>query len=116
MTTPPPAAAALPTSGKAIAALIVGIVSLFMCFYWFIALPGGIIAIVLGVLARKETSAGTHKGAGMAMTGIIFGAITALLAGTFAVLIYIAPTAFPEGALTDFICEQQPDNEICSTN
>ena len=59
-------------SGKAIAALILGIISLIAPF----GIVFGLIAIVLGVIGRKEIAAdGGLEGAGMALAGIITGAI-----------------------------------------
>jgi hypothetical protein len=71
-------------SGKAIAALVLGILSLLAPF----GIVLGIIAIVLGVMARKEIQAGTGlDGDGMALAGIITGALGCVL---FLVLIAIA--------------------------
>lgn len=69
-------------SGKAIMALVCGIVSIlgsFLCCA--IALPAAVAAVVLGILARREISesAGYERGAGMALAGIITGAIGAAL-------------------------------------
>jgi hypothetical protein len=52
--------------------MVVGIVSLFCC-----GVALGVVAIVLGILARNEISAsgGTQGGSGMALAGIILGAI-----------------------------------------
>jgi hypothetical protein len=64
------------TDGVALAALIVGILSLLIAWVPFIGLlgvVGGIIALVLGFVARgriKRTGAG---GNGVALTGIVTG-------------------------------------------
>jgi hypothetical protein len=52
--------------------MVTGIISLFCCGFVL-----GVVAIVLGILARNEISAsrGTQGGSGMAMAGIILGAI-----------------------------------------
>ncbi len=71
-------------SGKAIAALVLGILSLLAPF----GIVLGIIAIVLGSLARKEIQADPGlEGDGMALAGIITGAVGSVL---FLVLIVIA--------------------------
>jgi hypothetical protein len=71
-------------SGKAIAALVLGILSLLAPF----GIVLGIIAIVLGSLARKEIQADAGlEGDGMALAGIITGAVGSVL---FLVLIVIA--------------------------
>lgn len=61
-----------PTSGMAIASLVVGIAS-FAVFPFI----GHIVAVVLGYIARNEirTSGGRVGGNGMATTGIILGFI-----------------------------------------
>jgi hypothetical protein len=62
--------------GKAIASLVCGIISLFI-----LGPILGVVAIVLGVMARKEIAADPGlEGEGMALAGIITGAIGAVLA------------------------------------
>lgn len=68
----------LPTSGKAVTSLILGILSLPMCFCF--GLPAvllGISAIVFAIVAKKDVSAGRVGGAssGMAIAGLICGII-----------------------------------------
>ena len=69
------------TSGKAITSLVTGIISLPAICCWPLGAILGIVGIVFGVLARKEiaASAGQQKGAGMALAGIITGAIAIVL-------------------------------------
>lgn len=67
------------TNGKATIALVVGIVSLVLSFCCVgIA---GIVAVVLGVKARSEIAAsgGRQSGDGMALAGIITGAVGVLI-------------------------------------
>jgi uncharacterized protein DUF4190 len=71
-------------SGKAIAALVLGILSLIAP----LGIVLGIIAIVLGVLARKEIQGSASlDGDGMALAGIITGALGSVL---FIVLVIVA--------------------------
>ena len=58
------------TSGKALGSLITGIFGLIL-------FPAAIVAIVLGHISRSEirNSSGRLQGAGMALTGLIFGYI-----------------------------------------
>jgi uncharacterized protein DUF4190 len=71
-------------SGKAIASLVLGLLSLFAP----LGIVLGIIAVVLGILARKEIRASTGlDGDGMALAGIITGAVGSVL---FVVLVIIA--------------------------
>lgn len=63
-------------SGKAIASLVCGIISLFV-----VGVILGIVAVVLGVIARNEIKADPALGGdGLALGGIITGAIGAALA------------------------------------
>ena len=72
----PPAAGGQRTSGKAIAALVCGIISLIVLPIIFTP-----IAIVLGVIALQETKRDpTLQGRGMAIAGIVLGPI-GLIAG-----------------------------------
>lgn len=66
------------TSGKAIAALVLGIIGVPACGCFVFS----IAAIVLGVLGRKEVdgSGGAKKGRGMATAGLILGAVSLVLA------------------------------------
>lgn len=80
-----------PTNGKATAALVTGIASLILSWCCFLGL-GGIVAIALGVRARKEIAAsgGTQQGDGLALAGIITGAIGVVLGLLVLVLIVVA--------------------------
>jgi hypothetical protein len=61
-----------PTSGKATTAMILGLMGLLTC--GFTSLP----AIILGHMAEAETRTGTRGGRGMAITGLVFGYLTAI--------------------------------------
>ena len=64
-----------PTESKAVTSLVLGIVSIF-CFGIFTGVP----AIILGVMSKREIdrSAGTLGGTGMAVGGILTGALGTL--------------------------------------
>jgi hypothetical protein len=63
------------TSGRAIASLVLGIVSLFL-----FGVIAGVLAIVFGVQARKETQRDpTVGGRGLATAGMILGIIGVVL-------------------------------------
>ncbi len=68
-------------SGKAIAALVLGISGLLLCF---IAVPA-ILAVIFGVLAMKEIkrSSGTVSGRGMAIAGLVLGIVGLISAVVF---------------------------------
>ncbi|MBP2001236.1 hypothetical protein J2Z69_002279 [Paenibacillus shirakamiensis] len=61
-----------PNSGKAIAALVLGILSIVAPYVGIVL---GIIAIILGTLALKEIKRGTVQGRGLAVAGLVCGII-----------------------------------------
>lgn len=79
-------AAAGPSQVLAIVSLVIGILSL-LCCAWF--LPG-IIAIVLGFVARSKANSdpANYGGAGLALGGIITGALS-LVIGVIVVILYV---------------------------
>ncbi len=82
MFAPPPQ-----NDGKAIASLVLGILSLVGCFGAFAGVP----AIILGFLSRRDIarSGGSIGGDGLALGGIITGAISTLLSVAF-IIFYVA--------------------------
>lgn len=84
------------TSGKAIAALVLGISS-----YVLLGFIGAILAIVLGVMARKEIdrSDGMLEGRAMATWGLWLGIVNIII-GLFVLLVLLAAgiTSFERGA------------------
>lgn len=80
------------TNGKAQGAMWTGIGSLVLTFCCVLPGLAGAVAVVLGVRARNEVrqSGGQQSGEGMALAGIITGAIAFVLALLFLVVIVIA--------------------------
>ena len=85
------------TNGKATAALVTGITTLVLSWCCGFGLVG-VVAIVLGVRARTEIarSGGRQDGDGLALAGIITGAVAAVVA--VAVLVVIGITLARTGA------------------
>jgi hypothetical protein len=77
-----------PTDGKAVGALVCGIIGLAVCA------PVGIAAIVLGGQSRRAIadSGGRLQGDGMALAGLIMGwvAVGLLILGVLVVVIVLA--------------------------
>lgn len=63
----------------AIISIIAGVLAILASCLWFIAAPLGIAAIVLGVIGRGRAKRGEAGGGGLAMAGIITGAIGLVL-------------------------------------
>lgn len=84
---PPPAGAGGENKTLAIISLVCGILSLICCS-WFIP---GIAAIVMGFIARSKANSdpANYGGAGLAMGGIITGAISLVL-GVIVIILYLA--------------------------
>jgi hypothetical protein len=88
----PPMAAGQSTNGKAIASLILGIISIVFCFGFLTGVP----AIILGRMAKQEIAAGNGTGDGLAqgglITGIIGTALSLLVVVGWIILIVVAGT------------------------
>lgn len=87
---PPPPYAPPPTEGRAVAALVLGVVGLFLCGP-FASVP----AIVLGRLAVRtiDASQGRLGGRGIATAGFVLG-IVATVVWTLVILLVIGLFAF----------------------
>lgn len=85
-----PYASAAPAGGNngmAIGAMVTGIVSLLLsCCCNAFSLPISATAIVLGVISRKQIAQRGQTNGGMALTGIITGAVAVVIALTLFVL------------------------------
>lgn len=94
---PPYGPMVAPTSSKATASLVIGVASLMLSWCCGLGIAG-IVAIVLGVKARREIAAsgGRLKGDGIALSGIVTGAIAIVLGLLILVLIIVAVVAGAE--------------------
>jgi hypothetical protein len=83
----PPAGTAGQNKTLAIVSLVCGILSLICCS-WFIP---GIAAIVMGFIARSKANSdpANYGGAGLALGGIITGALSLVL-GVIVIILYFA--------------------------
>ncbi len=102
------------TNGLAIASLIVGGVSFFLAFIAVGAI-GGVVAIVLGVVALRRIGAGqgtatAQGGRGLAIGGIVVGVLATLLGIVMTIVFVFVGTAIESGgnSFTDFLdCLEQ---------
>lgn len=79
------------SNGIAVAAGIVGIISLVISlipFFGFVAIPGGIVALVLGIIGRQRANSMGGLSKGMAITGIVTGSIAIVLPIVFGVVLF----------------------------
>ena len=59
--------------GFSIAALVLGIIAIVLCCLWYVSIPCGIIALILGIIGLKSSKRG------MSIAGIITGVIGMIL-------------------------------------
>lgn len=85
----PLAVPVVPTSGTATAAMICGIGSLISCGIL------GIVAVILGHVAMRETRSGARGGHGMAVTGLILGYLTVLPWAIFWIMLLVGAVSVP---------------------
>jgi hypothetical protein len=77
-------------SGKAVAALVLGILSIVFCWLSIFDAIFIILALIFGLLALSETKNGRSKGRGMAVAGLVCLVIGALLATIISVKVFRA--------------------------
>lgn len=78
----------VPGKGLGIAAMVLGIIACVLCCVWYVSIPCGIIAAVLGGVSLSKAKAVGMKN-GMATTGITCGCIALGLTILFLVLVAI---------------------------
>jgi hypothetical protein len=81
------------SAGLAIASMVVGILSIPCFCAWYIAIPLGVIGIILGIIAKGQADRGEAGGRGMAVAGIACGSIGVLLALIMAIIFFTAGPA-----------------------
>jgi hypothetical protein len=80
---PPPRAG----NGKAVAGLVLGIVSIVLCWLSFFDAVFVILGLIFSIIALNETKDGRSSGRGMAVAGLVCTIVGALLASVLTVLI-----------------------------
>lgn len=93
---PPPAPAA-PKNGLGTASLVVAIISLFSIFGGIVL---GVVAVILGFLGRGRVKRGEADNGGIAMAGIVLGALSIVVS---IAAIAIAVWGFREVGGTDYV-------------
>ena len=98
---PPPA----PKNGLGVAALVVAIIALIGSFSVVGGILLGIVAVILGVIARGRAKSGEATNGGVALAGIILGVVS-IIAGLAFIAIWVG--LFKEVGATDYFdCLQQ---------
>ena len=76
---PPPGSGVAPRNGLGIAALVLGLLALFSSWTVVGGILFGLLAIVLGVIGRGRAKRGEANNGGLALAGIILGALGLLI-------------------------------------
>lgn len=74
-------------SAMRISALVLGIISIVTNFFWYMALPTGILAIVFGTKSIKKT--GSKMGKAGLITGIVGVALCAFTYVSLAIILIL---------------------------
>ncbi|MEX2503561.1 MAG: DUF4190 domain-containing protein [Egicoccus sp.] len=99
------------SDGVAIAALVIGILSLLTAVFVIGGL-GGVIALVLGLVALGRIKRNRSGGRGMAITGIVTGALAIIVA----ILVVVFSVSLFGGMFSDFEqCMQENNDEAFCT-
>ncbi len=77
------------TNGLAVGALVCGILSVLLFWACFVGMVFGIVAVVLGFIGRNKANEMAGNGAGMALAGIITGALGVLAGAVVVVSVFI---------------------------
>jgi hypothetical protein len=113
-----------PSNGVALAAVILGIASLilavmgFVVLPLFLAVPGAIAAIVLGVIGRRRARDGAPR-AGQALTGLVTGIAGLVVSGIWIGVLVVLGGQFVaefsgEIAELEACIEETGDQDLCS--
>jgi hypothetical protein len=112
------------SNGVALAALVVGIASLLFAVVGlfvlplFLAIPGGIVAIVLGVIGRRRAKAGADR-SGQAVAGLIMGIVALIVSAIWISVVVIVGSQFvaefsTEVAELEACIEETGDQDLCT--
>lgn len=83
------------SKGMAIAAMVLGIVSIVLCCIWYISVPCAIIGLILGILYNKK-----GEKSGMATAGIVCSIIGIVLVLAVVILAVIGVAALGAAGLS----------------
>jgi Domain of unknown function (DUF4190) len=94
---PPPVG---PKNGLGIAALIVAIIGLVFCWTVFGGIILGVVAVIIGFLARGRVKRGEASNGGVAIAGIVLGIVAIILGLVFIPIWY---SLFEGAGVTDYV-------------
>ena len=85
-------------NGLAVTAMVLGIISVVLCWVWFLGGVLALLAIVFGALGMGRAKRANGAGKGAAVAGLVLGVVGLLLAIIFVIVAVIAIGAFTEYA------------------
>ncbi|MEU6891254.1 DUF4190 domain-containing protein [Streptomyces sp. NPDC046557] len=91
-----------PSNGLGIAAFVLGLLSLVACFTLVGPLVFGIVAVVLGALARGKAGRGEATNGGLALAGLICGAVGIVLGAALTLFLILGPGYSSDSGDTDY--------------
>ncbi|MFF3908522.1 DUF4190 domain-containing protein [Streptomyces sp. NPDC001848] len=80
-----------PSNGMGIASLVLGIISTVVFCLWPLAMPAGVLAVIFGVAGRRKARRGQATNPGMALAGLICGAVGFVLGAVLLVVVLAVP-------------------------
>ncbi|MFF1961691.1 DUF4190 domain-containing protein [Streptomyces sp. NPDC058220] len=72
-----------PANGMGITAMVLGIISVVIFCIWGVGIILGVLALIFGIIGRRRAQRGEATNGGMALAGIILGAIGAVVSAAF---------------------------------
>ena len=78
-------------AGMAIASMVLGIISLVGFCAWYVAIPCAIVGIILGLVSLSRKA----RGRGMAIAGVVTGAVGIALAIIIVIWVFVFVTSIP---------------------
>ncbi|PPK93909.1 uncharacterized protein DUF4190 [Kineococcus xinjiangensis] len=106
---------AAPKNGLGIAALVLGILGLLGAWVPLIGLVGGflgLLAVILGIIGRNRAKKGQATNGGMALVGIITGALALIL--SIAVSVYAVQQFNQQGGPEFLQCLADAGNDVAA--
>ncbi|WP_327234247.1 DUF4190 domain-containing protein [Streptomyces sp. NBC_01317] len=79
-----------PSNGMGVTALVLGIVGLVVGCFWGVGILLGVLALIFGIIGRRKARRGEATNGGVALAGVILGAVATVLGAVFlALLIWV---------------------------
>jgi Domain of unknown function (DUF4190) len=84
-------------SGMAIAGLVLSLVGVIPCFwFWFLQVPG-YLGVIFSIIGLKATKGGARRGRGMAIAGLVVGLAVVAMALLITLVVYTSNDCITDG-------------------